>query len=245
MEKILEVKDLTKIFKNGRGVKDISFDIYKGDVFGFLGPNGAGKTTVMKIIAGLSKANQGEVKIFGYNILNDFEKAMAKVGCIIETAEAFEYLSAYKNLELAARFYKDIKKTRIDEVLELVGLNQFKHEKVNNFSLGMKQRLGLASAILSNPELVILDEPTNGLDIEGTVDIRNTIASLAKEQQVTFLISSHLIHEIELICNRIGIINNGIMIKEGLVSELLNDEYKTLEDFFIGQVRAQGGVKHA
>jgi len=241
MEKILEVKNLTKIYRNGRGVKDISFDIFKGDIFGFLGPNGAGKTTVMKIVTGLSRADKGEVKIFGYDIAEQFEKAMAKVGCLIETADAYEYMSAYRNLELAARFYKDIKKTRIEEVLQDVGLGQFKNEKVGTFSLGMKQRLGLALAILSEPEFVILDEPANGLDIEGMVDIRNTITHLAREKQRTFFISSHLIHEIELVCNRIGIIINGELTREGRVSELLSDKYSTLEDYYIRQLRGEGG----
>ena len=237
MENILHVKDLTKIYKNNRGIRNISFDIFKGDIFGFLGPNGAGKTTVMKTIVGLCKADKGEVNIFGYNVFNQFEKAMEKVGCIIETADAYEYMTAYKNLEIAFSFYKNIEKFRIDEVLEIVGLSQYKNERVGNFSLGMKQRLGLASAVISNPELIILDEPTNGLDVEGMVDVRNIITSLAHEKGITFFISSHLIHEIELMCNRIGIINNGELIREGLVSELLNDDYKTLEDYFIKQVK--------
>ena len=242
MGKVLEVKGLSKIYKNGRGVRNISFDVEKGDVFGFLGPNGAGKTTVMKVITGLSAAQQGEVKIFGFNIKDQFAKAMAKVGCLIETADAYEYMSAYKNLELAARFYPGLKKTRIEEVLENVGLSRFRKEKVGGFSLGMKQRLGLAQAILSEPEFVILDEPVNGLDIEGMVDIRNTIINLAREKQTTFFISSHLIHEIELVCNRIGIIINGELIKEGRVTELLTDKYKSLEDYYIGQLRGGRGM---
>lgn len=241
MEKILEVRNLTKIYKNGRGIKDISFDIFKGDIFGFLGPNGAGKTTVMKIITGLSKADKGQVKIFGYDIDNSFEKAMLKVGCLIETADAYEYMSAYKNMELAARFYQNVKKERIDEVLEDVGLREFKNEKVAGFSLGMKQRLGLALAIISQPEFIILDEPVNGLDIEGMVDIRNTILHLAREKQITFFISSHLIHEIELVCNRIGIIINGELIREGNVTELVTGAYSSLEEYYIGELRGKRG----
>lgn len=246
MEKILEVRNLTKIYKNKRGIKNISFDICKGDIFGFLGPNGAGKTTVMKIITGLCKPDQGEVKIFGFNVFDQFEEAMQKVGGIIETASAYEYMSAYKNLELASRYYRDVTKARIEEMLELVGLSKYKNEKVGNYSLGMKQRLGLASAILSKPELVILDEPTNGLDVEGMVDIRNTITRLAQEQETTFFISSHLIHEVELICNRIGIINHGELLKEGLVAELLNGQDISLEDFFIKQLREgnKGGIEN-
>lgn len=241
MEKILEVSNLKKVYKNGRGIRDITFDICKGDIFGFLGPNGAGKTTVMKIITGLTKPEQGEVKIFGYDIANQFEKAMSKVGCMIETAEAYEYMSAQKNLELAARYYKEVDKKRIEEVLEEVGLIQYKNEKVGSFSLGMKQRLGLALSILSEPEFVILDEPVNGLDIEGMVDIRNTIMRLAREKKTTFFISSHLIHEIELVCNRIAIIIDGKLVNEGQVKDLLNDRYSSLEEYYIGQIRGGRG----
>lgn len=241
MENILEVKNLTKVYKNNRGVQNISLDIYQGDVFGFLGPNGAGKTTVMKLITGLCKADQGEVRIFGLDINNNFALAMSKVGVLVESPDAYEYMSAYKNLELAARFYPEIKKTRLEEVLELVGLKKYKSDYVSSYSSGMKQRLGIAQAILSKPELVILDEPVNGLDIEGMVDMRNLIINLAREQRTTFLISSHLIHEIELICNRIGIINQGQLIKQGLVAELLTADCASLEEYFIKQVKGSKG----
>lgn len=236
MEKVLEVKNITKIYKNNRGVKDISFDIHTGDIYGFLGPNGAGKTTVMKIITGLLRASQGEVLLFGHNIVHEFEKAMGRVGCIIETADSYEYMSACQNLKMAARFYEGLNKNRIDEVLEIVGLSAYKNEKVCQFSLGMKQRLGIAAAILAQPDLLILDEPTNGLDIEGMADIRNLILKLAHERQVTFFVSSHLAHEMELICNRVGILNNGKLIKEGVVAQLLQS-HDSLEDFFIQQAK--------
>lgn len=237
MEKVLEIKELTKIYKNNRGVRNISFDIYKGDIFGFLGPNGAGKTTVMKIVAGLLHADSGSVRIFGFDLADQFEAAMAKVGGIIETADAYEYMTAVQNLKLTARFYPTLKRGRVEEVLELVGLTPYQKEKVGNFSLGMKQRLGLAAAILSKPELVILDEPTNGMDVEGMVHIRKTILHLSKEEQVTFFISSHLIHEIDLTCNRIGIINEGAMVREGLVTELTSPGEESLEDYFVRQVQ--------
>jgi ABC-2 type transport system ATP-binding protein len=239
MEKVLEVKNLTKLYKNGRGIQDISFDICTGDIYGFLGPNGAGKTTLMKIITGLCRAQKGEVKIFGYDITTQPEKAWQKVGSIIENAVAYEYMSAYKNLLLASRFYKDVTQSRIDEVLEIVDLLQFKHEKVAGYSLGMKQRLGLAAALLSKPAFIILDEPTNGLDVEGTVQVRDIITHLAREQNVTFFISSHLIHEIEMMCNKISIINNGKVIQGGLVSDLLDNQEETLEGFYIKQVREE------
>lgn len=240
MDKVLEVKGLTKTYKNNRGVRDISFDIYKGDIYGFLGPNGAGKTTVMKTIVGLCKAQQGEINIFGSNIINDFEKAMSKVGCIIETAASYEYISAYDNLKIASRFYPEIDDRRIDEVLEIVGLSSYKKDKAGSFSLGMKQRLGIASAILSRPAFVILDEPMNGLDIEGMADVRNMIIRMAKEQEVTFFVSSHLAHEMEVTCNRVGILNNGLLIKEGTLADILKN-HTSLEEFFIAQARSNRG----
>ena len=245
MEKALEIKDLTKLYRNKRGIMGISLEINPGEIYGLLGPNGAGKTTIMKSITGLCKADRGEVRIWGYDISKQFEQAMATVGCIIESADAYAYLSAYRNLELAGRFYLGLKKTRIEEVLALVGLSNFKKEKVANYSLGMKQRLGLASALLSQPSLMILDEPTNGLDIEGMAEIRNTIIQLASEEKITFLVSSHLAHEMELMCHRIGVINHGRLIKEEAVSEILNN-YASLENFFIQQTRDdRGNCLHA
>lgn len=244
MEKVLEVKNLTKVFKNGRGVKDISFEVFKGDVVGFLGPNGAGKTTVMKLITGLAKPDRGEVRIFGCDIADSFEQAMSRVGCLIETVDAYEYLSAFRNLVLAVRFYPNISRSRIEEVLEEVGLGQYMHEKTGNFSLGMKQRLGLALAIISEPDLIILDEPVNGLDIEGMVDVRNTIVRLAGEKQTTFFISSHLVHEIEMVCNRIGIIIDGALVRAGLVSELVTNQYTSLENYYLEQLKSERGLRH-
>lgn len=242
MEKVLEVKNLTKLYKNGRGVIDISFDVYKGDVFGFLGPNGAGKTTVMKSIMGLNMFESGEVKILGFNINTQFEKALEKVGAIIETADAYEYMSAYNNLKIASRFYSNIKEQDIDEILEMVALKEFKNEKVSKFSLGMKQRLALASALLSKPELVILDEPTNGLDIEGTVQMRNLIIQLASEKKITFFISSHLVHEIELMCSKVAIIHKGELINSGEKINNIKEKYASLEDFYMNEINKRRGI---
>jgi ABC-2 type transport system ATP-binding protein len=239
VEFVLEVERLTKKYPNRRGVEDITFQVRRGDVYGFLGPNGAGKTTVMKVIANLCQADRGHVRIFGYDIATHFEQAIRKVGFLIEKPEAYEYMSGYRNLELALRYYPQLDKRRIDEVLEMVGLASYKNEKVSNYSLGMKQRLGIAAAILSKPELLILDEPTNGLDIEGMVEIRTLIRKLAEEEQITFLISSHLIHEMELICNRVGIVYNGKMLREGLLADILDGTYASLEDYFVQQVREE------
>lgn len=240
MDKVLQVKDLSKLYRNQRGIRNINLEIARGDIYGLLGPNGAGKTTLMKTITGLCQVDRGEVRIQGFHIPDQFEQAMAKVGCIIETADAYEYLSGYKNLELASRLYPFLKKTRIDEVLEIVGLSEFRHEKAAHYSLGMKQRLALASSILAYPDLVILDEPTNGLDIEGMVEIRHLILSLAHEHRITFFISSHLAHEMELMCNRVGILHHGKLITERTVSEIL-ESYASLEEFFIQQTRLSKG----
>lgn len=241
MEKALEVTGLTKLYKNNAGVEDISFNINKGDVYGFLGPNGAGKTTVMKVITGLLKADKGSVKVFGHDIEKNYEQALKNVGSIIENPVAYEYMSGFQNLKQTARLYEHISDSRIEEVLELVGLTKFKNEKVEAYSLGMKQRLGIANALISNPDLLILDEPTNGLDIEGTVEIRSLIQTLAKERDTTFFISSHLVHEIELVCNRVGIIHNGKLINEGLVEDIIKDDHDSLESFFIDQIQKNGG----
>ena len=239
MEKVIEIKNLTKIYKNGRGIKDINLDINRGEIFGFLGPNGAGKTTAMKIMTGLTRQDSGEVKLFGSDISQDFEKVMKNVTCIIETAEAYPYLTAYENLRQVSRYYKDIDDTRIDKVLELVGLSKFKNEKPKRFSLGMKQRLGIAAAILPKPQLIILDEPLNGLDVEGMIDVRNIIKKLAEDEQTTFFISSHLIHDVELTCNRIGVLFDGKILGVDYTENILNN-YASLENYFVSEVERYG-----
>jgi len=241
MEKVLEINGLTKMYKNGRGIWDISLDIYRGDIFGFLGPNGAGKTTAMKIMTGLMKADRGDVYIFGHSVSSDFEKAMEKVGCIIETAESYPYLTAYENLRQVSRYYSNVDEKRIDEVLEITGIHRYKNEKVRNFSLGMKQRLGIASVILSKPELVILDEPLNGLDVEGMVEVRKLIKHLAETEKTTFFISSHLIHDVELTCNRVGIIFGGRILNVDYTENILNN-YASLENYFISEVDRNGKI---
>lgn len=241
MEKVIEIKGLSKVFKNGRGIMDINIDIHKGDIFGFLGPNGAGKTTAMKIMTGLTKPDNGDVKILGHSILEDFEKAMGKVSCIIETAESYPYLTAFENLKQFSRYYNNIDSKRIEEVLELTGLLQYKNEKPRKFSLGMKQRLGIAAAILSKPEVVILDEPLNGLDVEGMIDVRNIIKDLAEREKTTFFISSHLIHDVELTCTSVGILYNGRMLNIDTTKNILNN-YASLENYFISEVERNARI---
>ncbi|WP_291564821.1 MULTISPECIES: ABC transporter ATP-binding protein [unclassified Clostridium] len=241
MEKVIEINNLNKVYKNGRGITDINLEINRGDIFGFLGPNGAGKTTAMKIMTGLIKPDSGDVKILGYSVLEEFEKSMEKVGCIIEIAESYKYLTAYENLKQFSRYYKDVDDKRIDEVLELTGIRKFKDEKTKRFSLGMKQRLGIAAAILSRPEVVILDEPLNGLDVEGMIDIRNLIKKLSEEEKTTFFISSHLIHDVELTCNKIGVLYNGKMLNVDTTRNILNN-YANLENYFISEVERNGRI---
>ncbi|NQX60164.1 ABC transporter ATP-binding protein [Paenibacillus qinlingensis] len=241
MEHVAQLSNVTKIFRNLRGIHQVNMTVQRGDIYGFFGPNGAGKTTVMKIMTGLSQAQQGQVKLFGYDVKTQYEQAMAKVGVLIETAEAYTYMSGRRNLEQAARLYPGVSKQRIDEVLEIVDLTPYQHEKVAGYSLGMKQRLGLAAAMLSKPELLILDEPTNGLDIEGMVHIREIILRLAREERITFLISSHLIHEMELMCNRIGIIHQGKLVREGLVTDLTKG-CPSLEAAYLSEIQAVRGL---
>lgn len=238
---VLKLENVTKRYKNGRGVGNISFSVRQGEVFGLLGPNGAGKTTLMKCIVGLCRPDNGSIFIQGYNVGEQFEKAMESVGTLISGVEAFDYLSAYENLLLAARLYPDVGKERIDMVLEWVGMEAHKHEKVKSFSTGMRQRLYLAAALLSKPALVILDEPTNGLDIEGKLDFQHLISRLAKQEGVTFILSTHLIDEVERLCDRIAILTKGSIIGETDKSELA--EGQSFESFYINCTRNAKEVK--
>lgn len=236
MSTLLQVEAVSKRYGNGRGVREASLDVSAGEIYGLIGPNGAGKTTLLKMIVGLLRPDAGTIRLFGCSPDYGFEQAMARVGCLIETADAYEYMSAYDNLKLAARFYPDLPKTRIDEALEQVGLASYRREKVRGYSLGMKQRLGLASALLANPQLVVLDEPANGLDVEGMVEVRRTILQLARERGIAFLVSSHLIHDLGMIADRIGIMKEGRMIRQGAVRELPQDG-QTLEQYVIAQIK--------
>lgn len=232
---VLKINNLTKIYKNGRGIKNVSFEVNEGDIYGLLGPNGSGKTTTMKIITGLSRADEGDVQIFDKSFENDNEKTLEHVGCLIENPAVIEYISARKNLEIAASYYENIKAPRIDDILKQTGLLKYQNDKVKDFSLGMKQRLGLALALLSNPKLVILDEPANGLDIEGMVATREIILKQAKMNGTTFLISSHLAHELEMMCNKIAIMKDGILIKTASMDEV-KEQNKSLEKYFLETV---------
>jgi ABC-2 type transport system ATP-binding protein len=239
--KAIEIIGLTKLYNNGRGISDLNLSVDEGDIFGFLGPNGAGKTTAMKIMTGLSRPDRGDVKIYGASVLDDYVRAMQHVGCIIETAESYPYLTANENLKLFARYYPGVDQRRIDECLEITGMLKYKNEKSRKFSLGMKQRLGVAAAILSKPKLLILDEPLNGLDVEGMLDMRRLVKRLAEEEGTTFFISSHLIHDVELTCTRIGVVYGGKLVDVEYTSNILS-QYASLENYFVSEVDRNGRI---
>lgn len=224
-EKIISVRHLSKKFGSFQAIHDVSFSVYKGDVFGFLGPNGAGKSTSIRCLNSLIKPDSGTIEIFGESITTHRESILERVGSIIEKPDFYKYLSAYRNLEIFSRISgKPSSKQDIYKMLDFVGLGGRERDKFAGFSHGMKQRLGIAQTLLHNPDLIILDEPTTGLDPQGIIDIRNLILRLKNEQNKTVLLSSHNLAEIELICNRMVIINKGRSMVEGKVSELMNGE---------------------
>lgn len=211
-EKILELKNVIKKIQNKKIIDNVSFSVYSGEIFGFLGPNGAGKTTIIRMITGLIKVSQGEIYIDSYSIRTEFTRAIKHVGGIIENPDLYKYLTGYENLKQYARMVSGITKDRIIEVIELLGLSDNMNEKVKNYSLGMRQRLGLAQAILHQPSLLILDEPTNGLDPEGIHELRDYLKEIAHKEGVAVLVSSHLLSEMQLMCDRIGVLKKGRMV---------------------------------
>lgn len=235
---VIKVEGLTKLYKNGRGISDISFEVEEGDIVGLLGPNGSGKTTTMKAILGLCYPQSGTITVFGRSLEDDFENIMSKTGALIEAPAIFTEMTALKNLQMAARYYKNVNQERIEQVLDAVHLLSYKNDKAGRFSLGMKQRLGLALTLLSNPELVIMDEPANGLDIEGMIEIREIIAALNKKYNTTFLISSHLSSEIEKTCTKVAVIHEGRLVDFTTMEKAL-ELNPTLEDYFLRKVREQ------
>jgi len=243
MSKIVEIQNVSKIIKGRKIIDSLSFEVNKGEVFGFLGPNGAGKTTTIRMLVGLIGITSGDIKIDGHSIKTDFEKAVGKVGAIVENPEMYKFLSGYKNLVHYARMSKDIKKEKIDEVVKLVGLTDRIHDKVKTYSLGMRQRLGLAQALLHDPELLILDEPTNGLDPAGIREIRDHLRMLARERNMAVIVSSHLLSEMEMMCDRIGIIQTGKLVDVQLVSDFVQGTEKVYEIEVSNNKEAQKCVK--
>ena len=216
---VLEVKNICKSFGKKRVLNDVSFTINDGEILGFIGPNGAGKTTTIKVILGLQSLDSGEVIINGYSITDNFSKAIERVGAIVENPDSYMYLSGRKNLELIANMYDSITKERIDEVIKLVGLENRINDKVSKYSLGMRQRLGIAIALLNKPNLLILDEPTNGLDPEGIKELRDLLKNLAKKEKTSILISSHNLSELESFCTDVCIIQNGVILDRDTIKK--------------------------
>ncbi|SDM40000.1 ABC transporter ATP-binding protein [Bacillus sp. OK048] len=240
MEKItLSVHNLKKVIGKKEIIKGISFDLKEGEVFGFLGPNGAGKTTTIRMLVGLIKPTSGSIYIGGYNIIDNFEEALKHLGCIVENPELYPYLSGYDNLLHFARMLDGIGEERINELTELVGLKDRIHDKVKTYSLGMRQRLGIAQALLGRPKVLILDEPTNGLDPAGIRELRGFIRYLAEEEGLSVLVSSHLLSEIQLLCDRVAIISRGTVIRTDTVHNLLSNRERVVWRFHPSEIGKQ------
>lgn len=220
---VLEIKNLTKSYGKRKVIDNISLEIKEGEIFGFLGPNGSGKTTTIKMILRLIEKDSGEIKIKGYDNKKEFEKAMEYIGAIVENPDMYNYMSGKDNLKLHARL-RNIDEKRIDEVLELVGLKDRAKEKVKKYSLGMKQRLGLALTLLHKPRVLILDEPTNGLDPAGIKQLRNILKEIAHKNGVAVFVSSHILSEMQLMCDKIAVIDNGKIVKTENITHMEQPE---------------------
>jgi len=228
MVNVLEVKDVYKRLGKREIIKGISFNVKEGEIFGFLGPNGAGKTTTIRMLVGLIAANSGSISIMGHDIKKDREKALSNVGAVVENPELYTYLSGRQNLELVAKIRK-IPLSEIDEIVELVQLTDRINDKVKKYSLGMKQRLGLAAALLSKPKLLILDEPTNGLDPTGILDFREIVRKAARETKTAVFISSHILSEVQELCDTVAFINGGkIKAVESIEGGTISKETETV-----------------
>lgn len=243
MANVLEIKNVSKSFGKKKVLDGISFTVEEGEIFGFLGPNGSGKTTTIKMILGLLNIEEGEILICGSNVSKDFEKAIGNVGGIIENPEMYKNLSGRENLMQYARMHGGITKERIDEVVKTVGLEGRINDKIAKYSLGMRQRLGIAQALLHKPKLLVLDEPTNGLDPDGIKQIRDIFKAITRREGASVLISSHMLAELDLMCDRIAIIDGGKVVDIRTMSEIRDvsredsNEYE-LELEFDGDLQA-------
>lgn len=231
MKDIIQISGLTKEYSHIKVLDNLSLRVYSGDIVGLIGPNGAGKSTTMKIIMRLIRQTSGDIKIYGNNNINNTYDITQKIGFASESPSFYNYLSGYSNLQLMANLYQDVDKKRIDELVDFVGLGESINRKVKTYSTGMRQRLGLARALLNEPNLLILDEPTNGLDPRGMKDFYEILEKLAKEKGIAILISSHQLHDIEKICNKVVMIDEGKTIFNGNIEELggsLEESYFSL-----------------
>ncbi|NHN32106.1 ABC transporter ATP-binding protein [Paenibacillus agricola] len=220
----LSVKGLRKSIGKREIIQGLDFELKRGEVFGFLGPNGAGKTTTIRMLVGLIRPTAGTIEVCGYDLHKHFPEAMRNLGCIVENPELYTYLSGWSNLQYFARMMEGIGEARITEVVGLVGLSARIHDKVKTYSLGMRQRLGIAQALLGNPRVLILDEPTNGLDPSGIREMREFIRYLAEKEGLSVLVSSHLLSEIQLMCDRVAIISKGRIVRVDTVTNLLTQQ---------------------
>ncbi|GAA0748656.1 ABC transporter ATP-binding protein [Clostridium oceanicum] len=243
-KEVLVVQNLTKSFKKRKAINDVSFTVKEGDICGFIGPNGAGKTTMIRMLTGLITPSSGSVSINSFDVTKDIENALKYIGAIVENPIFFEYLTGENALLNLAMLNNDMSKKerqeKVEEVIELVGLKGREKDKIKTYSLGMKQRLGIAQALLNNPKIILLDEPTNGLDPTGMIEFRNLILKLNKENKITFFISSHILDELQRICTDLVIIKEGKLAWKGATNELLNkvNETDRLEDVYVKLMKA-------
>lgn len=226
---IIETSNLSKRFGDKEVVSKLNLQVKKGDVYGFLGPNGSGKTTTIRMLLGLIHPSQGSAMLNGYEVKTDLNRAISGVGAVVESPSFYDYLSGRDNLRLMANLIPGVSGKRIEEVLEMTGMADRADGPAGTYSTGMRQRLGIARALLNYPRLVILDEPTNGLDPRGMIEIREIIRQLNREEGITFFISSHLLHEVEQTCNRVGVLREGKLLAEGLVKDLIDSEHEVVE----------------
>lgn len=219
---VLELKNVNKTYGKRKVIDNISLEVKEGEIYGFLGPNGSGKTTTIKMILRLISSDSGEIKVNGYDVKKQFEKAMECIGAIVENPDMYKYMSGIDNLRLHARI-RNIDEQRVNEVLEMVDLKDRKKEKVSKYSLGMKQRLGLALTLLHKPKVLILDEPTNGLDPAGIKKLRDILKEIAHKENVAVFVSSHILSEMQLMCDKVAVIDSGKIVKIEDMSDETNE----------------------
>jgi ABC-2 type transport system ATP-binding protein len=234
LKPIVQVDRISKRIGSKTIIDTLSFDVPPGEVFGFLGPNGAGKTTTIRMMVGLMSISEGDIRIGGYSIRTHFEQAIRHIGAIVENPEMYKFLSGYHNLVHYARMIPGIGDDRIQEVIDLVGMTNRIHDKVKTYSLGMRQRLGIAQALLHKPSVLILDEPTNGLDPAGIRELRDHLRKLTREEGISVIVSSHLLAEMELMCDRVAIIQNGKLVDVRLIKDYVQVDDKQRVVFEVG-----------
>jgi ABC-2 type transport system ATP-binding protein len=242
-EHILKVESLEKYYGDFHALKGVNLQVTAGEIFGLLGPNGAGKTTMLRMLVGLIKPSSGSVTFFGKDNLSDLKNVLPRIGCIIEEPKFYPYLSGLTNLKVASKYFSNkISDQRIADMIELVGLSGREKDKVSTYSQGMRQRLGIAQAMLNDPDLIFLDEPTNGLDPKGIIELRRLIIRLKEDFNKTVIISSHILSEIEEMADSMAIINNGVCVSQGSVAELLSRNTVTVSVETDNQLAAEAAL---